>query len=512
MHIGYIIDDKHPLLKTILDSEIKDLSGDKPAVIIGYEKAVQLYPDLKLSSKVIDVDKRLYYAFSKTESQSKYAENLNNFLKHAFQNLVCEHKIVNVIHIEDIKFTSKKTFLYETERAITITVDKTVYYINKEIGKFFTQNKVIALDNIVSLIPKDIEIFSWTYPKYFSAYLKANLCYQTRDQIINLFGLYGDMDLFMGAVCLKWLEELKENDSFEVWHRAYVVENYLSQLKIKIDIDKLKDFTQSEENTIFESIARHVENGYVVQKYNGTDKTTGRMYPISSGFSIQTLTKNFRNIVIAEPDCVLVEFDYKYFEYDLMSQLTGLKVEGDPHTHMSNKIFGTDSKRHLAKTINYGLLYGQSIDDIIDTIYEQEDSAMILSKKEMKKQLKDAIKPIQERKVKLTEEFERNGFIINVFGRQVVPQKKYACLNNYISSTAADFVIKKISLLKDYFEKSNTLNRIILQNHDSILLNLRLEDIENTNIASDIKTLLEKQEEGLTGKVDLKYGPTWQMD
>jgi DNA polymerase I-like protein with 3'-5' exonuclease and polymerase domains len=112
--------------------------------------------------------------------------------------------------------------------------------------------------------------------------------------------------------------------------------------------------------------------------------------------------------------------------------------------------------------------------------------------------------------VTLRKEFKQNGYILNYFKRRIYPEKNYALVNNYIQSTAADIIIRKILKIRELLTKYNPLNSIVLQNHDSVLLNFCKYDIENTDIVLKIKEILEESENGLFNKVSLKYGTNWR--
>lgn len=507
MVLGYIVNDTHPLLKTISDSEIKEHIGTKPILIIGYEKASSLYPNVSFDNKVIDKENKVYYALSKTESESKHIENVINFLCYAFNELLANYTVHNIVKLNTLAIKSESVFIYETDSILTLTTATEIYYLNKSIVDYFEGVKKTTTENIINYLPPGIEIISWDTATYFGAYLKANRCYKSKEQINALLDDYGDIDLYMGALCLNWMKELKYDDSVKLWTRAYEVENYLSKIKIKIDEGKLEKLNEGD-NVILNNIQDKIFNGHIIQKYNGTDKVTGRIYAISSGFSLQTLTKNFKEIIVAEDNCLLLEFDYKYFEYYLLSQIIDFPIDSDPHSSVSKLIFGTDEHRDIAKTINYGLLYGKSLDNTIEELYR--DHVIQLSKETLKDKLLPIVNAIEIFSDQLIKRLKKEGYISNYFGRQITPEKIYASFNNYIQSTAADFVIIKIKKLADYLSKKDPLNRIVLQNHDSILLNLKLEDIENTEMAIEIKALLESPERKLIAKVGLKYGANWK--
>jgi hypothetical protein len=509
MYIGYIVNERHPGLKTITEAEIVNYTNKLPILVVGLERAFELYPHISLKSKVIDKDKEIYYTLSITESPTKYIETVNNFIINCFDTLKRKHKVKHITSLEDIKFTFKKCFLYETNVCVTLTSSTEIYYINKEIISFFSKVNVTG-DFLIEKYLKGCEVISWNYPAFFAPYLKINECYKSSEEVKRIFQPYGDIEMYMGSLCLNLLNLLTYNNKeLELWQRAYTVEKWLSQIKIKVNINKIKDLASDEDNIIMQNIYYSIEEGYVTQQYNGTDKVTGRMYVSGSTFSLQSLSKVHRDIIVAEPGCVLVEFDYDAFEYKLLSQLCNIDIDIDPHLALSKLLFKDELHRPLCKGINYSLLYGKSLNSIITELLSNPD--IKLTAKELKKELTKVLNPILEFTKKLEIEFDKNNVLFNFFGRRIYPEEKYKSLNNYIQSTAADILIIKLEKLNNYLQNYDSINKIVLQNHDSILLNLSLKTIESSEIASDIKNLLEVEEQGLVSKVDVLYGGTWKF-
>lgn len=505
-YVGFIINDSHPCLKTISGVEIEKYQGDKPILIVGLEKALELYPHIALSSKVIDSKKKLYYSLSKEESVDKYEETLNNFITNCFDSLIKKFKVVNIQKLEDIKVIFGRVFVYETSTTITITTSNTIYYINKEIVAFF--NKEIITTEKVYKFLEGCEIISWDNYKFFGAYLKANNCYKSKEQVEVLFSYFGNIALYMGAVCLKTISDLKLNDDLiALWQNAFKVDSMLSQIKIKVNNNIISALANTNDNVIMQNIYEAIDDNYIVQKYNGVDKTTGRIYPFGTGFSLQSLPKLSRKIIIAEPNCVLVEFDYQAFEYNILAQLCKFHIPGDPHLYISQLLFKDNEHRAIGKALNYSLLYGKSVPHIISETLKQP--GLKISKEELSQKLKEILAPVEELQKRLEKQLKETGGLENYFGRNIYPEKNYACLNNYIQSTAAEILIIKLLKLEELLRKYDPINKIVLQSHDSILINLSLKTIEETEIAAEIKNLLEQEEKGLVNKVSIKHGADW---
>ncbi len=504
MFIGYIVNDFHPCLKTISESEIGKYTNDKPILIVGFDKAYELYPSITLESKVIDSSKQIFYSFSFQEAEDKYKENLRNFLNHCFQLFINSYKVIPIVDVSEFKHLKGEVFYYETATLITVTTSNKIYYFNKEIITFLNPDSLdLLLDKL-----QGANIISWEKFTFIQSYLKANNCYKSKEQIRLEYANVGDVDLYLGAMCLDSLVNLNlANKSIDTWQRAYEIETYLSSIRIKVNEELLKNLASDEENTVAQSIYSNLNKGYIVQRYNGTDKITGRIFATKSGFSVQTLTSNMKNIIVAEKDCLLVEFDYQYFEYTLLSQLCKFTLAVDPHLALSQLLFSDTAHRAIGKEINYSLLYGKSINTLLKDLYKQFE--IHIPEQELKDKLLEVIKPMEELKQRLIQEFESNKFILNYFNRNITPDKSYNCLNNYIQSTATDFFIIKLLKIKKLLSKYSSLNQIVLQNHDSVLLNLTVSEIESTDLVKEIFAILREEENSLVAEVDMKYGNSW---
>jgi len=498
MKLGFIINDTHPLFTTISINEINNYKGIKPILIVGVESALEYNQNINIAKNQIDKD--VYFIFSKEESD-EYQNQLDTYLKIIFDLYTNQHCIADISKSpSEIVINSEYCFLYETNTIITITTEDVIYYINKEIYNFFNET---PLSNIIDNIQH--KILSWNSHIFFPAYLKSTNNYVSHDSIIHLLKNYGDIQLYMGVFCLTWFKTLtlsKINyNTLSLWNRAYYIETYLSSVKIKINTKRLEDLTETSE--LFESLESSMNDGYVVQKYNGTDKTTGRMYVKQSNFSLQTLTKAFRDLIIAEPNCVLIEYDYDYFEYYLLYQLCNLSLKEDPHITMSQLIWNDQNHRAEAKTINYAIIYGQSLQKTIEQLE-------IIDKQELEIKLQELLQPLENFKHELYTEYKKNGYITNYFGRVIYPEKEYALLNNYVQSTAADFFIIKLEKIIDLLPQYDGDNKIVLQVHDSVILNLNIDTIETTDIIDIVNNILEGEEQGLSAKISFKYGYDWK--
>jgi DNA polymerase-1 len=221
--------------------------------------------------------------------------------------------------------------------------------------------------------------------------------------------------------------------------------------------------------------------------------------------------RRIREAFVAGEGCALVSADYNQIELVILAHLSGDKnlVEAfnaglDVHTRTAARIFGVDeaeidtAKRRVAKTINFGVMYGMSAfrlsqelkisrseaADFIDTYFRTYSG-------------------VREFIDNLIRGAEKNGFVSTLFGRRrSVPainsrnrtEKGAAeriAVNTPIQGTAADIVKKAMidvdaalcaapwtapaSAAAGYFPP-----RMLLQVHDELILECFEEDAERT--------------------------------
>lgn len=279
-----------------------------------------------------------------------------------------------------------------------------------------------------------------------------------------------------------------------------LVEEYLNrQLYYNIDVDKCNDYELK-----FDSLpARY--------NFNGFYSTTGRIFCSSDDWTpIQNVAKSKRDILFAEKGCYLIEFDYKSFEFDILCQILGIKVEDDPHAATYETLIGKPhpDSRKIGKTINYAFLYGMNETRLAERVASDLGNIVKLD-------MVDFLRKLSELEItNRVKEFDAvlkksasNNVIINYFGRSIHFKKDYAYLNNYIQSTAADFINNKFLRLVDMLENKN---KVLLQNFDSILIQMTEYDIENTDLFERVLNMLQEPIFNIYGRIEYKYGRDWK--
>lgn len=233
--------------------------------------------------------------------------------------------------------------------------------------------------------------------------------------------------------------------------------------------------------------------------------------------------KKIRKAFVAEQGFKFVSADYSQMELRIAASISRdnkmiefFKRGEDVHKMTASQIFDIpegkvgEKERSLAKTINFGVLYGMSVVGLAE--------AASVSRDEAKKFIDEYFKKFEgiANYVKSSiETAKKRGFSETIFGRKrFLPEinsldfrlrqaAERMAINHPIQGSAADII--KTAMIKIYSRKSE---KLILQLHDELLFEVRDEKIEEA--AKEIKAIMEnivKIEIPL--KVVIKTGENW---
>ncbi|PUE65095.1 DNA polymerase I [Arcobacter caeni] len=231
-----------------------------------------------------------------------------------------------------------------------------------------------------------------------------------------------------------------------------------------------------------------------------------------------------REAFIPKEGYKLVGIDYSQIELRLLAHYSGdvalveaFRNDLDIHYQTAVKIFGEElakEKRSIAKSINFGLLYGMGSKKLGDTlgIPSKEAKFYIDSYFEAFKSVKDYLKSI--------EDFAHiNGYIKTLLNRKrlfdfdsanAMIKAAYLreAVNTLFQGSAADLI--KLSMIKIYEKYKNNNNmRMLLQIHDELIFEVKEEFVEE--ITSDLKEIMENVYKlNIPLKVSVSIGNSWQ--
>lgn len=231
-----------------------------------------------------------------------------------------------------------------------------------------------------------------------------------------------------------------------------------------------------------------------------------------------------RSAFIPESGYVLVGIDYSQIELRLLAHFSGDEAlvdafnnDLDIHYQTAVKIFGEElakEKRSIAKSINFGLLYGMGSKKLGDTLGISSKDAKIYIDSYFKafKSVKDYLKSI--------EDFAHiHGYIKTLLNRKrlfnfdsanAMVKAAYLreAVNTMFQGSAADLI--KLSMLTIYKKYKNNDNvRMLLQIHDELIFEVK-EDIADETI-EDLRKIMENVYKlNIPLKVSISRGNSWQ--
>jgi DNA polymerase-1 len=195
---------------------------------------------------------------------------------------------------------------------------------------------------------------------------------------------------------------------------------------------------------------------------------------------------------------VLISADYSQIELRIVAAISGdpamceaFKKGVDIHTATAAKVFGveesavTKEQRYKAKSVNFGIIYGQSAFGLADNLgISRTEAKEIIDN--YKKQF-SGIQRYMDDTINLARE---NGFVETIMGRKrwlrdinssnftVRGFAERNAINSPIQGTAADMI--KLAMVKIYheFRKHKFESKMILQVHDELVFDAVKEEID----------------------------------
>jgi DNA polymerase-1 len=276
------------------------------------------------------------------------------------------------------------------------------------------------------------------------------------------------------------------------------------------------------------------KTGKIHTSFNQAITTTGRLSssdPNLQNIPIKSeLGKEIRKaFVISDENHILITADYSQIELRLLAHYTqdpafldAFNNNKDIHAKTISDILGIDlslvtpDMRRIGKTVNFGIIYGQ-------TAYGLSEGLKIPVR-----EASEIIKKFNEKYtsiVKYTEEMvhfaEEHGYVKTLFGRQrYIPDigstnramrefAKRTAINTPLQGTAADLI--KIAMIKvdKALKDAGLKTKMLLQVHDELVFEAPIEEKEiATNL---IKNVMESVSPEITVPLDVSVhdGNSW---
>ncbi len=258
---------------------------------------------------------------------------------------------------------------------------------------------------------------------------------------------------------------------------------------------------------------RHPETGRVHTSFNQCGTATGRLS--SSNPNLQNIPirtpegRRIREAFIAPEGHMLVSGDYSQIDLRVMAHYSKDKklleafLQGeDIHKRTASQIFFvapelvTPEMRRVAKTINFGIVYGMSSFGLA--------SQLDLSRKDAQTFIDryfEHFSGIHQFMAEIVEQARENGFVSTLFGRRrPLPdilssnksKREFAeriAINTPIQGTAADIMKAAMLRVERALQEGRRRSRMILQVHDELVLEVPDAEIP------DVELLLKREME-----------------
>ncbi|MDR2826812.1 MAG: DNA polymerase I [Candidatus Adiutrix intracellularis] len=300
-------------------------------------------------------------------------------------------------------------------------------------------------------------------------------------------------------------------------------------------LDKLK-------STYTDKLPREInpKTGRIHTSYNQTQTATGRLS--SSEPNLQNIPlrdgegRRIREAFIASPGFSLVAADYSQIELRILAHfsqdealLRSFERDEDIHTQTAAEIFGLDSAevtpalRREAKTINFGIVYGQGAFALSKQLGIHQAKARDFINRYfarfpgVKRYMEETCKQARSTG-QITTWFGRPRFLKGITGSyQSQQEAERIAINTPIQGTAADIIKMAMLAVDRRLRCEYPEARLIMQVHDELVLEVptsqipAISELLKTEMAGVAATPPISHARALTTplKVDVGAGPTW---
>jgi DNA polymerase-1 len=286
--------------------------------------------------------------------------------------------------------------------------------------------------------------------------------------------------------------------------------------------------------TYIDSLPRLVkeETGRIHTSFNQTVTATGRLSssdPNLQNIPIRTeMGRRIREAFVPRRGNILVDADYSQIELRIMAHLSGdpellsaFREDADIHTRTAARIFGLDEgdvthdMRSRAKTINFGVMYGQGPRALSQQLRIPFEEARAFIEEYFEKY--PGIRDFIERS---KESAREKGYAETLLGRRrPLPEidsgdgrmRSFAeriAVNMPIQGTAADMIKIAMIDIDAAISKEGLGARMVLQVHDELVFDVPAD--EKDLVAGLVRELMEGAVElDVPLKVDVDNGNNW---
>lgn len=251
---------------------------------------------------------------------------------------------------------------------------------------------------------------------------------------------------------------------------------------------------------------------------------------------LKVLESKFREVFIPKRGCQFIGADYSQIELRVtaeMSQdnflLKAYNGDLDIHRLTASEVFGlkfndvTNEQRSIAKSINFGLIYGKTANGLAESLTEITKKAH--SVEQAQKIMDDYFKRFSGVKSFLDGLIvfaDKYGYSKTIYGRKrPIPELnssriserekgKRLAMNSPIQGSAADIIKMAMIACDKAIIENNLKSKLLLQVHDELLFEVPDDEVPM------MKSLVKREMENAVRlsvplKIELKIGKNWAM-
>lgn len=245
------------------------------------------------------------------------------------------------------------------------------------------------------------------------------------------------------------------------------------------------------------------KTGRVHTSYAQAVAVTGRLSSVNPNLqNIPVRTERGREIrkafIPRDENHILLSADYSQIELRIVAAISGdpamceaFLANKDIHTATAAKVYGvaeedvTKEMRYKAKSVNFGIIYGQGAFGLADNLGISRTEA-----KEIIDNYKKQFSAIQEYMNNMINFAKENGYVQTLMGRKrwlkdinsnnftVRGFAERNAINSPIQGTAADMIKLAMIKIHDRFKKEQFQSKMILQVHDELVFDAHKDEVE----------------------------------
>ena len=259
-------------------------------------------------------------------------------------------------------------------------------------------------------------------------------------------------------------------------------------------------------------------NGRVKTQFGQTGTVTGRLNSTNPNMQNIPTENHIREIFIAEKGYFLLSLDYSQIELRFFAHFSqdkdfveAFKNGDDIHSVVAEKL---GVQRNIAKTINFGLLYGMGVKKLAQTLEIKESEAS-----QIMKNYHNTFPAIHSFFQTETEKILQRGFVETILGRKryfldpTSHREKAAiqreAFNTIFQGSVADLIKKAMVEIDKTIIENQYSAKLLLQIHDELIFEVKKEEVDK--LAEIFQNIMENSLKlNIPIVVNRKIGEAWK--